>query len=68
MKNKQEINYNMGFRGEERENFEDGKITEKDGEIFQEKKKETKETRILLGKKNDLKEAVRHILVKNAGA
>jgi hypothetical protein len=46
----------MGFRGGERENFEDGKMTEKDGELFQERKKETKKTRILLGKKRqDLK-------------
>ncbi len=46
----------MGFRGEERENFEDGKMTEKDGELFQERKKETKKTRIWLGKKRqDLK-------------
>ncbi len=41
----------MVFRGGERENFEDGKMTEKDGEIFQERKEETKKTRIWLGKK-----------------
>jgi hypothetical protein len=45
----------MVFRSGERERFEEGKMTEKDGKLFQEGKKETKKTRILLGKKDDLK-------------